>query len=77
MNKLLPKKFSWIKPGIKCDYHAFIDGPPTEFNLTVETEPELLSGHKWVTWLIGKCGCVACEALSKEAEYVPDRTFRF
>ena len=50
--------------GDVVNYSSVIGEPPTKFNLTVRTEPELLGGHTWVVWLHGFSGCVATAALS-------------
>jgi hypothetical protein len=59
----LPRKHAWIKPDAKADYHSIIDGPVTQPNMTVRVEPQIMCGS-WVTWLEGKSGCVACDALT-------------
>lgn len=64
----------WIGLGLRVDYHALIGGPVTKPDLEITALQRGASG-RWVAWLKGHRGCVACEALSPVGEphrrYVP------
>lgn len=59
---------AWVRPGRVVHYHAVIGGPITERFLQIQDGPQLLSGHTWVVWLVGKAGCVSIDAISPAPE---------
>lgn len=55
---------SWIKAGVRADYHSVIGGPVTISGVKVTCDPYVLGGHSWVVFIEGKAGCVSVQALS-------------
>lgn len=37
----------WLLAGERVDYHSVIGEPPTEFNLRVRTDPQLMDSGHW------------------------------
>lgn len=64
---------SWLKPGVKVDYHSIIGGPVTAPSLEVVAGPQELGGPggTWCVWLDGKSGCVSVEAVTPAAGVSP------
>lgn len=59
---------AWVRPGRLVHFHAIIGGPITEEFHIIQDGPQLLGGHTWVVWLVGKDEFVDVDALSPAPE---------
>ena len=58
----------WMpRKGDRVDYHSIIGEPATSMDHVVRTVETSHSGYP-VAWLVGKSGCVACDALTPSKE---------
>ena len=49
-----------VKIGDLVEYRSYPEAAPQTFK--TRTEAQVLSGHTAVVWLVGKSGCVYCDA---------------